>query len=261
MLFCIRGHEQTPQNVKVRKHSNCCRICLLMNDRKYREKKKQARPPKTHCSNGHELSPQNIKIKNNKKYCRTCMAINDKKYREKNKKTRRIRTHCSKGHELSAQNVIVKNDGRRCRICLKNNKSIWSRKKYESDPKFRAKVKERVFKHRKLKGLLITKAGLGEIFNSRLEQNDLYLLVNEYIPKKLNPVLRDDVIQSTILALLTGEVSKGEIMPAIKKLITAEYNGYDFTSEHSKVMSLDVAAFENEKISFHEINNRNIWDM
>lgn len=170
-------------------------------------------------------------------------------------------THCTRGHEKTPENTKIEKGGYRCRICLRNNKSIWSRKKYETNPQFRDAVKERVVKQRRLISLLKTKVGAGETFNEKLQRNDLYAIVDRATPKGLNPVARDDVIQSTILAILEGEISQSEIGSAIKGFITSQYRDYDLASEHSKVKSLDENAFDEGPISIHETQNRNIWDM
>lgn len=254
---CKRGHELSSENIKIRKNGICCRACLLINDKKYRDKKRKSQPAKTHCAKGHELSPENIKITKHGRHCRTCLSINLQKYRDKKKSTRAAKTHCAKGHELTNQN-----SGKRgCKICLRHSKSAWSRKKYETNIQFRIEVKERVYRYRKLLGLGKTKIEVGETFNEKLQRNDLYAIVNRATPKGLNPVARDDVIQSAILAILEGEISQSEISSAIKGFITSQYRDYDLASEHSKVKSLDAEAFDEGRFSLHETQNRNIWDM
>lgn len=170
-------------------------------------------------------------------------------------------THCKMGHEKTPENTKKEKAGYRCRICLKNNKSTWSRNKYETDKEFRSKVKERVYRQRRLSTLLKVRTEIGETFAQKLQQNDLYTSVNEFVPRNLNPMLRDDVIQSTILAVLEGEIARHEIAAAIKKFTTSQYKGYDLFSEHSNVKSLDADALYDGQIPLHETQNRNIWDM
>ncbi len=165
------------------------------------------------------------------------------------------------GHEKTPENTKREKAGYRCRICLKNNKSLWSRRKYETSAEFRAKVKERVYRQRRLLGLLKVRTEIGETLNKKLQQNVLYTSVNEAVPRNLNPTMRDDIIQSTILAILEGEISPQEIGASVKKFTASQYKGYDLFSDHSNVKSLDADAIYDGQPSLHETQNRNIWDM
>lgn len=90
---CIRGHEFTPNNTRIRPcGARECRECMRVCRRDWlRAKRRKAgilpRGEATHCCRGHKYTPDNIVLMSGSRTCRTC--------REASRRTTRARSVAS----------------------------------------------------------------------------------------------------------------------------------------------------------------------
>lgn len=145
-------------------------------------------------------------------------------------------------------------------MCYRSKGRAW-RYKNRLNEEYIRKNRERSAKNRRLRALL--KIRDGKSFVEQLKQNDLYIRVDTLVPQALNPEIRGDVIQSTILAVLEGKIALADdgVKLAIKGFISSEYRSYDLASKFSGKKSLNDLAFRDGNATLHDVENSNIWDM
>jgi hypothetical protein len=90
---CIRGHELTGSNLRVRDGKRWCHACHLARNREARKKRLRAERGEgwerrywqrevTHCPQGHPYSGDNLRITNNgQRQCRSCLRGAQARYR------------------------------------------------------------------------------------------------------------------------------------------------------------------------------------
>lgn len=84
---CPQGHEYTPENTAFHNGARYCRQCARDSQKRMREAKKVAKPPRTECKNGHPWIPENIYTDaKGRKHCRKCNLEKQKAYKARKKR-------------------------------------------------------------------------------------------------------------------------------------------------------------------------------
>ncbi len=146
---CIRGHELTPDNVRLSPSHGWryCKICDKIRADEHIDRRQalieegavEINPKNLRgklCIHGHDLEDSFID-KRGYPQCRECQRIRDTKRREDKRaaiiaaggeirRGPKLKTHCAQGHELTAANR--RNDGR-CRTCSNIRTSEFHKRK------------------------------------------------------------------------------------------------------------------------------------
>jgi len=122
LLFCKRGHPQTPENRLTRANgTGYCKLCSRARNEMTRALKRESLRTRSHCELGHALTRANLSVRSDGSTA--CLVCRRERRRAPNEDPARCDLdpsrllECPVGHAYTRQNTFYVDGRKRCVIC------------------------------------------------------------------------------------------------------------------------------------------------